>query len=154
MTTTTTPDVKATAAKNGRYVETSEYAKAAARFVKALGRRVGDEMDIEALPYLDALARELDAILVESARKLNTGQAEVPAAGDEPARRAVPGYSFKEIGDVLDVTQQTAHRRFGPKRQDPRTAKARSQEHGRKVAEARRAIREAMDADDNETTEV
>ena len=132
MTTTTTPDVKATAAKNGRYVETAEYAKAAMRFARGLERRVGDEMDIEALAYLDALARELDAMVVSAARKLQAGKA---ATEDT---NAIPGHSYAEIGRVLDVTQQTAHRRFGPQRGDDRTLKARRQATAKANA-ARRA---------------
>ena len=142
----TSKDVKGTGAKNGRYVETDEYAKAAARFVKALGRRVGDEMDIDALPLLDALARELDVILVDSARKLQAGRPAVEADDDQPGQAAIPGYSYAEIGEVLDVTQQTAHRRFGPKRTDPATLHARNVAHGHANAEARRVIREAIEA--------
>jgi hypothetical protein len=110
VTPALTRDVKAPATNRaGRYVETAEYIKAAHRFLRAAGERVGDGMDIDNLAALDALSREATALLYDSAVKLHDGTDQAP------------GYSYGEIARALGVTIQTAWRRFGPKRTDPRT---------------------------------
>jgi hypothetical protein len=115
----------------GRYVETAEYIAAARRFLEAARRRVGDGMDIENLRALDDLARYAGTLVYDSANTLHDG---TPAA---------PGHSWAEIGRALGVTGQTAWRRFGPLRTDPRAAAAARPARAAAAAARTRAYRQS-----------
>jgi hypothetical protein len=97
VTPALTRDVKANpTSRTGRYVETSEYLKAAERFVAAAGRRVADGLEIGDLAALDQLNRNTDDMLHRAARQLH----------DQG------GYSWGEIAAALGVKRQTVFRRF------------------------------------------
>ena len=81
--------------------ETDKYGKFVRRIMRAYARRVAD-LDIEGLSGLVLLRDELDALIVDSARKLQ----------DQPKGQ---GYSWSEIGRVLGITKQAAQQRFGKK---------------------------------------
>lgn len=78
-----------------RFRETTEYAGFVRRIVKAYGRRIGSG-DIDALPELSALAREVDAVIGQSVAGLRAA-----------------GYSWAEIAARLGTTRQAAQQRFG-----------------------------------------
>jgi hypothetical protein len=93
---------------HGRWVETSEYIKAALRFARGAARRAETgELDITDLPTLATLADETDKVLREAARQLQA-----------------KGYSWAEIGVAMGYeprnARQCAWRRFG---RTSRTAK-------------------------------
>lgn len=77
----------------GRVVETPEMAAGAVRVVRALGKRAAD--DVDALPEL---AKLQTVVREELARA---------AAGAVAA-----GWSWADVGRVLGITRQVAHKRF------------------------------------------
>lgn len=76
--------------------ETPEVAKASMRFARALARRA-EEGDTEALEGLAELA-----VIVEEATR--TAAVNLHACG----------YSWADVGAILGVSRQAAHKRFGP----------------------------------------
>lgn len=80
--------------------ETPEMVGMARRIVRAIGRRVGDR-DVEALAGLAALQAEVDAVMAETVARLRS-----PEGG---------GYSWTDVGRVLDITRQAAQQRYGVK---------------------------------------
>lgn len=79
----------------GRVTETSDFAAFVRRIVRAYGRRIGDG-DVEALPELLALSRELDTVIAQSVAGLRA-----------------EGYSWGEIAARLGTSRQAAQQRFG-----------------------------------------
>lgn len=71
------------------------------RMVKAYGRRVGGDHDIESLVDLVKLRDDVDEQIAAAAAALH--------AGNEDA----PGYSWTEIATVLGISRQAARQRFG-----------------------------------------
>lgn len=87
---------------HGRWVETSEYIRAAARFMRGALKRAEDgELDIADLAELATLADNADKVLREAARQLH----------------AKGGHSWTEIGVAVgyapEAARQCAWRRFG-----------------------------------------
>lgn len=80
-------------------VETTEYMKAARRFVAAAGRRAGDGDEAEMSDLMDLHRAVDDALRV---------------AVD--AQRATYGRSWGWIGEALGMTRQGAQQRFGEQR--------------------------------------
>jgi hypothetical protein len=76
-------------------VENFDYAAFVRRIVAAYGRRVGTG-DVEALPTMVALSKELDTAITTAVLGL----------------RKV-GYSWAEIAARLGITRQAAHQRWG-----------------------------------------
>lgn len=90
-------DVRAPATNRaGRYRETSEYVGFVRRSIRALTKRVGAEADIEGLPKMLDLQRQMDASI---------------AAAVGGLRQA--GYSWAEIGRRAGMTKQAAQQRWG-----------------------------------------
>ena len=75
-----------------RLVETPEYAGFVRRSIRAMERRVGTDGDIEALPELVALEAELHATIQRTVDRL----------------RAEHGFSWADVGRVLNITRQAA----------------------------------------------
>lgn len=82
-----------------RQVETPDHAAAAARMVKALGRRAAE--DVAAMPELVALGRLVDQALGEAVR------AAVAGTGGGPA------WSYGDVARALGITRQAVHKRWG-----------------------------------------
>jgi S-DNA-T family DNA segregation ATPase FtsK/SpoIIIE len=90
--------VKASLTRNCRergVVENDTYVAFVRRIVAAYARRVGTG-DVEALPHMLALSRDLDAAIGQAVTGL---------------RKA--GYSWAEIASRLGITRQAAHQRWG-----------------------------------------
>ena len=85
-----------TGKRTGRVTETAEFAAFARRIIRAYGRRVGQDGDIDALPELVALAAEFDAVIGQSVSGLRA-----------------QGYSWGEISTRLGTSRQAAQQRFG-----------------------------------------
>ncbi|MDT8915775.1 hypothetical protein [Amycolatopsis sp. PS_44_ISF1] len=88
-----------TTVNSAAMTETDKYGKFVRRIMRAYGRRVAN-LDIEGLKGLVELRDELDALIVDSARKLQ----------DQPKGQ---GYSWGDIGRVLGISRQAAQQRFG-----------------------------------------
>jgi hypothetical protein len=88
--------------KPKEYRETTDVAAGVTRLVAGLGRRVGNEHDIESLPLLVELRAEVDRQIAAAARALHADAAD-----------GRPGYSWTEIGKVLGITRQASFQRFG-----------------------------------------
>ena len=100
----TGPDTRANRTnKAGRYHNTRDFIRAAARFARSAGERVGD-MRIEELATLAGLAAQTDQMIGEVARRLNS-----PAGG---------GYSWQEVGEALGYpargARAAAWQRYSP----------------------------------------
>lgn len=78
-----------------RQVENDEYVSFVGRVIRAAGRRVAAG-DVEALPDLAGISRDLDAALVTAVKGLRE-----------------TGYSWEEIASRLGVTRQAAQQRWG-----------------------------------------
>lgn len=81
--------------KTGRKRENGEFASFAGRIIRAYGRRIAAG-DVEALPELAKLQRDMDVVM---------GQAVV---GLKQA-----GYSWADVAERLGTSRQAAHQRFG-----------------------------------------
>lgn len=79
----------------GRTIETAEFAAFTRRIVRAYGRRIASG-DVDALPELLKLAREVETV---TAQAVNGLRAE--------------GYSWGEIAARLGTSRQAAQQRFG-----------------------------------------
>jgi hypothetical protein len=79
-----------------RVVEDDEFAAAARRFIKALGRRAGG--NISTLRFLASMSDLVDELVTQAVHDLR----------GEPV-----GASWSEIGEVLGITRQAAQQRFG-----------------------------------------
>lgn len=75
-------------------VENPEYMKACVRFLRAAARRVSSG-DVEALPLMVDLHRELDELIGETIKALNEDC----------------GYSYAEIAARLGTSRQNVHKR-------------------------------------------
>lgn len=97
MPTTRERDVRAPATnKAGRYRETREYVGFVRRSVRGLTKRVAEGADIESLPEMLDLARQLDEAIRTAAVGLNAA-----------------GYSWAEIAARTGTTKQAAFKRWG-----------------------------------------
>lgn len=79
-----------------RTIEDDEFAAAARRFVKALGRRAGG--NISTLRFLTGMSDLVDELVTQAVHDLR----------GEPVMA-----SWSEIGEVLGITRQAAQQRFG-----------------------------------------
>jgi hypothetical protein len=79
----------------GRRVENEEFTPFVRRILRALGRRIVAEQDIETLPRLVELSAELDSVIAASVLGLRQS-----------------GYSWAEIASRLGVSKQAAHQRW------------------------------------------
>lgn len=96
-TTKTDRDVRAPKTnKAGRYRQTPEYVGFVRRAIRALTTRVGVEADIEGLPAMLDLQRQLDESIGVAVAGLRTA-----------------GYSWAEIGSRIGMTRQGAQQRWG-----------------------------------------
>ena len=84
-----------------REVETPDYAQAARRFVRALGKRAGE--DVIYLPELAELGRLVDEVLGEAVR-----------AAVESGH-----WSYGDAARALGISRQAVHKRFAPDRPAP-----------------------------------
>lgn len=82
------------ALKGQRPRETPEVAAAAARMIRAVGKRA--ETDVDSLILLRELRAECDRVIAESAREANRY-----------------GWSWAHIGRCLGITRQAAHQAYG-----------------------------------------
>jgi hypothetical protein len=85
-----------------RVVDTFDYAAFVRRIVRAYGRRIAAG-DIEALPGLALLSRELDEAILAAVKGLREF-----------------GYPWSEIATRLGITRQAAQQRFGHPAERPR----------------------------------
>jgi hypothetical protein len=81
--------------RGSRQVENDEYVSFVGRVIRAAGRRIAAG-DVEALPDLAGMSRDLDAALIEAVKGLRD-----------------VGYSWEEIASRLGVTRQAAQQRWG-----------------------------------------
>lgn len=95
INTTAADQMNGRTARNGRKRENNEFAGFARRIIRAYGRRIAAG-DVEALPELAQLQRELDDVM---------GQAVVGLKAK--------GYSWADVAERLGVSRQAAHQRFG-----------------------------------------
>lgn len=87
--------------------ETNEVADGARRMIRAVGRRAA--YDVDALPLLADLAREVEETLAAAAR-----------ACHDPKAEGTCSWSWADIGRVLGISKQAAQQRFArPDGQDP-----------------------------------
>jgi hypothetical protein len=100
MTPTVNP--RLTRKKTRRVVDTFDYAAFTRRIVRAYGRRIAAG-DIEALPGLALLSRELDEAILAAVKGLREF-----------------GYPWSEIATRLGITRQAAQQRFGHPSERPR----------------------------------
>lgn len=84
-----------TANRRGEAVENPEYAAFARRVLRAYGRRIA-EGDVEGLPAMVDLARQLDADVQTAVDGLRAG-----------------GYTWEEIANRLQISRQAAQQRWG-----------------------------------------
>jgi hypothetical protein len=82
------------AGRNGRVVENDEFTAFGRRIIRAAGRRIAAG-DVDGLPALAALSRDLDA-----------------AIGDAVSGLRADGYSWGDIAARLGVTRQAVHQRW------------------------------------------
>ncbi len=80
--------------------ENPDYLEFARRVIRAAARRAGE--DIEALPDLVTLGRELDAAIAAAVTRL----------------RAAEGHSWAEVAARLGTTRQAAQQRYGGRHAD------------------------------------
>lgn len=95
-TVETTPRAAFRDGEPKRVTEDTEFAAAARRFVKALGRRAGS--NINTLSFLAGMSELVDEMLTQAVHDLRA----------EPVCA-----SWAEIGHVLGMTRQAAQQRFG-----------------------------------------
>jgi hypothetical protein len=100
--TTATVNPRLTRKKTRRVVDTFDYAAFTRRVVRAYGRRIAAG-DIEALPGLALLSRELDEAILSAVKGLREF-----------------GYPWSEIATRLGITRQAAQQRFGHPNERPR----------------------------------
>lgn len=79
-------------------MENEAFAAFVGRIVRAHGRRIATEGDLDALRDLLRLQGELDEVLTDSVKGLHA----------EPW-----SYSWTQLAEVLGVTRQAARQRFG-----------------------------------------
>ncbi len=96
--TTNTVNDPLTSSGPKRVVENNDFAKFAARIVRAYGRRIADG-DVDALPGLLDLADDINTAL---------GQAVIGLRDF--------GYSWADIGRRLGISRQAAQQRWGGER--------------------------------------
>jgi hypothetical protein len=84
-----------------RYVENHDYAAFASRVIRAHGRRIAVDKDIEALPGLVYLSTQLDHAITDAVAGLR-----------------VIGYSWADIALRLGITRQAAQQRWGTRHTD------------------------------------
>jgi DNA invertase Pin-like site-specific DNA recombinase len=97
--------------KAGRYRETGEFMGMIRRGIRALTRRVGDGGDIEQLPAMLQLQRDLDEAISTAVAGLRRD-----------------GYSWAEIADRVGITRQSAHERWNRKVQQVELARVAAQQ--------------------------
>jgi hypothetical protein len=102
MTPTVNPRLTRKTKKSRRVVDTFDYAAFTRRVVRAYGRRIAAG-DIEALPGLALLSRELDEAILAAVKGLREF-----------------GYPWSEIATRLGITRQAAQQRFGHPAERPR----------------------------------
>ena len=83
------------ASRGSRQVENDEYVSFVGRVIRAAGRRIAAG-DVETLPDLAGIARDLDAALVMAVKGLRD-----------------VGYSWDEIASRLGVSRQAVQQRWG-----------------------------------------
>lgn len=81
--------------KRGTYTETHEYVGFVRRAIRGLTRRVGKEADVEELPAMLQLAKDMDDAITLAVAGL-----------------IKQGYSWAEIASRVGITRQTAHERW------------------------------------------
>ena len=81
--------------RRNRITENDEYAAFARRVIRAYSRRIADG-DVDALPYMTALAADLDTAIAQAVTGLRQF-----------------GYSWAEIATRLGITRQAAQQRWG-----------------------------------------
>ena len=91
----TSDDMNGRTSRTGRKRENKEFAGFARRIIRAYGRRIAAG-DVEALPELAELSRNLDDVM-----------------GQAVAGLKAQGYSWAEVADRLGITRQAAQQRFG-----------------------------------------
>jgi hypothetical protein len=107
-------DVKATS-RSGQYVETPKLIAAIVRMARAVAKRVGPGMDIDALAQLAALRDETDQLTGEVCRELTRKS--------RPGETGRTRYSWTEVSRALGFGNRgTAYDRYadpdGPRKRD------------------------------------
>lgn len=80
-----------------RYVENEDFVAFVRRVIRAYGRRVGGQADVDALDALIALRQDVDEAIASAVVGLRT---------------APKPYSWEEIGARVGITRQSAHERW------------------------------------------